>query len=88
MIYTRLNIEEEIYNTIKMVPGSIAVISKLCELINLILLILKYLACVSQKASEDARKKQQDLFEKNVHLFELEFCPELVFRDKKRKLER
>jgi hypothetical protein len=41
LIYTRLNIEEEIYNTIKMVPSSIAVISKLSELINSILLILK-----------------------------------------------
>ncbi len=41
MIYTRLNIKEEIYDTIKMVPGSIAVISKLSKLINSILLILK-----------------------------------------------
>ena len=46
---TRLNIEEEIYNTIKMVPSSIVVISKLYKLINLILLIPKQRALAKRQ---------------------------------------
>ena len=45
-------------------------------------------ACVSQEANKEARKLRQDLFDMKVHLFELEFHPELVFRDEERKSER
>jgi len=43
------------------------------------------IACVGQKASEEARGLRQDLLKMSVHLFELEFHPGLVFRDLKKE---
>jgi hypothetical protein len=86
LIDTELDIQNEIYTTINRVPGSIAVLSKLGDHVNV---YANYdVACVGQKAREEARELRQDLFKIKVHLFELEFHPEpVIFRDEEQKSE-
>jgi hypothetical protein len=78
LIYTGLEIEKEISTAIKYVPGSIAILSKLGEFYLFKNTNLE-LACVSEKASKDARKLKQSLLKIEVSLFEIKFYLKLIF---------